>query len=372
MTMPKPVRMPALGQTSDELKVLAWVKSPGEYVAEGDPLLEVETDKATLDVEAADSGVLLGTLHEPGDVIEAGTVIAWLGEPGEDMPVPRPATQDSGAAQATAHHDPGALTARRPAPPAVRALARDHDIDIDKLPGTGPVTRADIEAAIGSAQQGNSADGRSVAVSPGRRALARRLSRSAQIPQFSVSRTVDARRLVEVARAVVGVRYTHIMLRSIAAAVRQHQEFNRIWTDEQPSFQEFDTVNLGLAVATAGSLLVVAVPEPDLVELADLAKLTAAIVAEARAGQLRAGTLAATPVTLSNLGMFGADSFTPLLGPGQTAVLGTGRIIERPAIEDGQVRAIPQLDLTLTVDHRIADGADAARFLTAIAGQLES
>lgn len=368
--------MPSLGQTSDELRVLSWMKSPGEHVAEGDPLLEVETDKATLDVEAADSGVLLGTLYEPGDSIEAGTVIAWLGEPGEDIPEPEPAAQDPGAVQDAANHGSGlpaaAPPARRPAPPAVRAFARDHDIDIEQLPGTGPVSRADVEAAIGSQRPGTAADGRSAAVSPGRQALARRLSRSAQIPQFSVSRTVDARRLVDKARAVAGVSYTHVMLRSIAAAVRQHQEFNRVWTEEGPSFQEFDTVNIGLAVATAGSLLVVAVPEPDLMELADLAKLTAAIVAEARAGQLRAGALAATPVTLSNLGMFGADSFTPLLGPGQTAVLGTGRIVERPAVEDGQVRVIPQLDLALTVDHRTADGADAARFLTAIADQLES
>jgi pyruvate dehydrogenase E2 component (dihydrolipoamide acetyltransferase) len=384
MTMARPVRMPALGQTSDELRVIGWLKSAGEDVAEGEVLLEVETDKASLDVEAASSGVLLATLFSAGDVIEAGTVIAWIGAPGEEVPPDGPgetlatAPRESPASSAPAER-PGAgpgRPGRRPASPAVRALAREHGVDIEEVRGTGPdgrVERADITAAIAATAGRERPEGTTATpVSPQRQAIARRLSRSAQVPQFSLSRTIDARRAAEAASAVAGATYTHVLLRSIAVALREHPAFNRVWADEGPWFHDFDIVNVGLAVTTQDTLLVVAVREPDRMDLAELAEVTRAVVAAARAGQLRQGALAPTPVTLSNLGMLGVDRFTPLLGPGQTAVLGTGRIAERPAVADGRICVVPQLDLTLTVDHRTADGAAAARFLQSVADQLES
>jgi pyruvate dehydrogenase E2 component (dihydrolipoamide acetyltransferase) len=164
--------MPALGQTSDELVLLAWLKSAGEEVVEGEPLLEVETDKATLEVEAAVSGTLLAVVCDVGQTVVAGTVVGWIGEPGEEIP----------ADQAPAR--------KALATPAARTLARELGVDLSALTGTGPegrIERRDVLAASDDA--GPPADG----VSANRQAIARRLVRSTSVPQFSVSRTIDAR-----------------------------------------------------------------------------------------------------------------------------------------------------------------------------------
>lgn len=325
---PRPVRMPPLGQSSDDVRITEWLVAEGAEVARGAALVAIETDKAELELEATADGTVLRIEHAAGETVRAGTVVAWIGEPGEAIP-----------------------EQRVEAAPAVRKLAEERGVDLATLDGTGPggrILREDVLAAGGAAA--------SEPISRHRRALVARLQRSAAIPQFSVGVTVDM-------RAAAGERVTPLLLRVLAAALREHPELNRLWLDEGPRIQQLDRVDVGLAVAGDETLQVVTIPEPD--RLRDLEQF----VRDVREGrQLSHGRPA---LTLSNLGATGIDRFEALLDPDQTAILAAGRVAERPGIVEGRVEPVPQLDLTLTLDHRVADGVAAGRFLETVRRLLE-
>jgi pyruvate dehydrogenase E2 component (dihydrolipoamide acetyltransferase) len=380
--MATPVRMPALAQTSDELRLTAWLKTEGDQVAEGEPLFAVETDKAELEVEATAAGTLLRRLAGPGEAVSAGTVVAWIGHPGEDIPQAVPAAPGAvagpGGAQATVSSQdsvsPPGSSPRLPATPAARVLAREHGIDLARVTGSGPggrIERRDVLSAMDGAGPRPADDGTTDVVPPHRRAIAARLSRAATVPQFTVSRTVDARPALARAAALDGVTLTHVLLQATAAALRAVPHVNRVWLDDGPRFLRLAHCHVGLAIATDDNLIVASIPEPDRLGLEELAVTTRRAVAEGRRGRLSAGFTAPVAVTLSNLGMFGVDRFEAIVDPDQTAILAVGRAVERPAVTADGIAALPQLDLALTVDHRTVDGAAAARFLAAVCAELE-
>ena len=377
--MASPIHMPPLGQTSDELRLIAWLKDEGDRVTEGEPLFEVETDKATLEVEAAVSGTLLRVLCEPQQIVVAGTVVAWIGEQGEPIPeaeaprtepsVPAPEVTGASAGYPAEQHAQGG---RRPATPAARTLAREHGVELARLTGSGPggrIERRDVlEAIAGSAQDGTSTEGELV---PSHRlAIAKRLVRAASIPQFSVSKTIDARSALERVAGKPGVTLTHLLLQAVAGALRGSPRVNRVWVDDGPRFRQLEQCHVGLAIASEDNLIVATIPNPDQVSLEELVQTTRRAVDEARAGRLAAALAGPAAVTLSNLGMFGVDRFEAIVDPDQTAVLAVGRIVERPAVTEQGIAAVPQVDITLTVDHRTVDGAEAARFLAAVCAHL--
>ena len=376
--MATPIRMPALAQTSDELRLTAWLKTEGEQVTEGEPLFEAETDKAELEVEATTSGTLLRCLARPGDTVSIGAVVAWIGQPGEDIPQTGPEVPAAAAAA-----QPGLTSAsvslpdfssRLPATPAARTLAREHGIDLAQLTGTGPggrIERRDVIAAMDGAGPGQPDGGTTHAVPPHRRAIAARLSRAATVPQFTVSRTVDARPALARTAGLDGVTLTHVLLRAAATALRAMPDVNRVWLDDGPRFQRLAHCHVGLAIAADDNLIVATIPEPDQVDLEELALTTRRAVDEGRRGRLAAAFTAPAAMTLSNLGMFGVDRFEAIVDPDQTAILAVGRVVERPAVTPDGIAAVPQLELALTVDHRTADGAAAARFLAAVCAELE-
>jgi len=321
--VPRAVRMPPLGTTSDELRVVAWRKAVGDAVAAGEPLLEVETDKATLEVEAAAGGTLLKIDRQAGETVQVGALLGWIGEHGEEIP------EGGGRVEAS---------------PAVRKLARNLGVDLAGVEGTGPggrVERDDVLAAAGE-EAGEP-------VSPHRLALARRLERAAAIPQFSVGVTVDA------SRVSGDEGWTPVLLRAAAATLREHPDLNALRL-EGGRIRRLDRVDVGLAVAGDDALYVITIPEPDALSPAELADAVAHAADEARAGHAARSPAA---VILSNLGGVGVDRFTPILDPDATAVLAAGR-------------ATDTLELTLTVDHRVADGVAAGRFLAALRERLES
>lgn len=374
--MATPVRMPALAQTSDELRLTAWLKTEGDQVAEGEPLFEAETDKAELEVEATASGTLLRCLTEPGETVSTGTVVAWIGYPGEDIPQAAPETPRAvagpGTAQATV--PPPGPSPRLPATPAARVLAREHGIDLARVTGSGPggrIERRDVLAALDGAGPRPADGGTTDVVPPHRRAIAAHLSRAATVPQFTVSRTVDARLALARAAGLDGVTLTHVLLQATAAALRAVPDVNRVWLDDGPRFLLLAHCHVGLAIAADDNLIVASIPEPDRLGLEELAVTTRRAVAEGRRGRLPAGFTAPVAVTLSNLGMFGVDRFEAIVDPDQTAILAVGRAVERPAVTADGITAVPQLDLALTVDHRTVDGAAAARFLAAVCAELE-
>ena len=366
--------MPPLGQTSDEIRIEAWLKKPGEEVTAGDALLEVETDKATLEVEASSSGVLLAIVHDAGTVVTAGEVIGWIGEPGEEIPVDHDSPAPSAPARPGEQREPAAPSAspneagRALAAPAVRSLAREHGLDINLIQGTGPggrVERTDVLAAIAQPAP----DGEPVPAH--RQAVAARLTRAAAVPQFSLATTVDLTRALSDLDAGAGATLTHLLLRAVASALRLHPDLNRIWVDEGPRLRTLEPIRVGLAVAAEDRLLVPTVADPDREPLAALVTRVSALIKDARAGRIAAEHTGAAAVTVSNLGMFGVDWFQAIVDPDQAAILAAGAINRRAVVTDDGIAAVPQIELVLSVDHRVADGAAAARFLQTLKAELE-
>jgi pyruvate dehydrogenase E2 component (dihydrolipoamide acetyltransferase) len=341
--------MPPLGQTSDELRIVTWRKREGDAVAVGEPLLEVETDKATLEVEAALAGTLLRIVHGEGETVQSGAVIAYVGEPGEEVAADAPAKVQ--------------------AAPAVRRLAQEHGIELAQVQGSGPGGRVERADVLALAEEGGRPD---EFVSRHRRSLATRLRRSAAIPQFTVGVTVDMTAAAALVEREQGVTYTHVLLHATARALRAHPDINRLWVEDGPRLRSLERADVGLAVAGEETLLVVTIPEPDLLPLPELAGEVERAAGEARAGRISERYRGPAAVTLSNLGMAGIDRFTAVIDPDQTAILAAGRVAERPAVVDGSVRAVQQLELALTVDHRVADGLAAGGFLAAIRDGLEA
>jgi pyruvate dehydrogenase E2 component (dihydrolipoamide acetyltransferase) len=370
--------MPALGQMNDELRLIAWFKSEGQKVFEGEPLFEAESDKTTLEVEAPVSGTLLRVVCEPGETLVAGTVLAWVGEPGEQVPEDELPAVEAGAPVAKSSSPASAIDERERgrrvlATPAARTLAREHAIDLAGLRGTGPggrIERRDVLAAVSEPAFVSEIHGEPVPKH--RQAIARRLVRATDMPQFALSKTVDARRALERVAEVPDATLTHLLLQAVAAALRSSPRVNRIWLDEGPRFQPLGQCNVGLAIASDDNLIVATIPEPDRISLAELVQTVRRAVDDGRAGRLAAAFRKPAAVTVSNLGMFGVDRFEAIVDPDQTAILAVGQVVERPAVTEDGIRPVAQLDLTLTVDHRAVNGAEGARFLSALCAELES
>jgi pyruvate dehydrogenase E2 component (dihydrolipoamide acetyltransferase) len=407
--MPQEVRMPALGQTSDEVRILLWRKREGERVAIGEPLLEVETDKAALTVESAFTGTMAKIERQAGETVEAGTVIAYLltaGEAGASN-----GAQTNGAGMGDEAHPEGTSVRRHNvsvlASPVARRLAREHGIEIASVRGSGPdgrIERRDVEALIGAtttvaepvqvppvvASTGTAsaivpveavqppARMRDRAVPRHRQVIAQRLTRSVQmIPQITLMATADmtrARAWLDAQRAagLVGLTYTHLILRAVALALRAHPNINTLWRAEGPWLRALPRADVGLAIAGDDTLLVATIAEPDQQELSDLVQSITAAAARGREGMLTQADLAPAAITVSNLGMHHVSAFVAIVDPDQTAILAVGQVTEQAVARNGALYAIPQASLTLTIDHRVADGVAAANFLETICDSLES
>ncbi len=385
------VRMPALGQTTDELRIISWLKNEGDQVEQGEPLFEVETDKATLEVEAFSSGILRKIVRQKDEVVEVGTLIAYIGKAEDELPGAMPVQVAPSAEEKPGISSARSISTHIPATapggdkvlasPPVRVLMREHGIDPRRVKGSGPggrIERRDIEILI---EQRSSSTGELSSFLPvphHRQVIAQRLTQSVQtIPQIALTSTIDMRQAqavlgVERERGIMRLTYTHLILRAVARSLRNHPRLNRLWVANGPQFQQLAQANVGLAVAGDGTLLVVTIPEPDRLSLAELVKVTDAAIARGRQGALIAADTAQAAMAVSNLGMYGVESFTAIVDPAQTAILATGRVLEQPVVEEGSVRIVPQMKITLVIDHRVADGVAAALFLRTLSEVLEN
>jgi pyruvate dehydrogenase E2 component (dihydrolipoamide acetyltransferase) len=407
--MPQEVRMPALGQTSNEARILSWRKREGERVVRGEPLLEVETDKAALTVESAFTGTMAKIERKAGETVEAGTVIAYLLMAGEADASNRAQTNGTRIGDEARPEGPPVRrhNASTLASPVARRLAREYGIEIDSVRGSGPdgrIERRDVEALIGATTAGASPSQASLAVastrtasaiapvetgqSPARmrdrdvprhrQAIAERLTRSAQmIPQITLMATADmmrARAWLDAQRAagLAGLTYTHLILRTVALALRTHPNINTLWRAEGPRLRALPQADVGLAIAGDDTLLVATIAEPDQQALPQLVQSVTEATARGQAGALTQADLAPAAITVSTLGRHRVSAFVAIVDPDQTAILAVGRVAEQAAARNGALYAIPQVTLTLTVDHRVADGVAAARFLETICDSLES
>ena len=366
--MPAEVVMPALGMAQETGKVLRWFKEDGAPVAKGEPLLEVETDKVTVEVEAPADGTLAGLTVAEGAEVPVGTVIAFVLADGEQLaavddrvgvPDHVPAGQEGRAAAVPA------MPSRRPtgrlASPKARRLAEAQGIDLTTVVGSGPggaVTAADLDGTGPSP---------ALAVSSIWHLMAERMTRAWEVPQFVLTRDVDARRLLD---RDPDTSVTDLLVEASARALVRHPRLTASWRDGGPI--SGDGVNVGVAVATTDALVVPVIHGADRLTLPEISVCRRELVEAARAGTLRPADVQGGTFTISNLGMYGVDAFQAIVNAPQAAILAVGRIVERPVALDGAVVARPMLTLTVSFDHRVVDGARGAEFLDTLASLIET
>ena len=396
------VVMPALEMAQETGKLVSWKKKTGEQVKKGEMLLEVETDKAVVEIEAAGDGILGGVTAKEGDVVPVGQTIAWLLKPGEQPPTNVAAAQtgrkmDSAPAAAAAAAAPAAAEPASAAgakiSPKARRLAREHGVDIATLRGSGPggeILAEDIMKAAGGggaaapasapapvARPSAPAPAPSVpsgppeAVSSIGRIMAERTTQSwTSVPHFFVTREVDAsalngtrERLIPVIERSHGVKVTHtdLIVAAVARALHVHPRMNGSWANDKIALNSH--VNVALAMAVENAVVTAVIKDTDRIGLGDIAKQRKELAERARANRLQPADITGATFTISNLGMFNVDAFTAIIVPPQAGILAVGAIAERVVARDGLIGVRPTLNLTLSSDHRVVDGARAAAFL---------
>jgi pyruvate dehydrogenase E2 component (dihydrolipoamide acetyltransferase) len=385
--------MPKLGLTMEEGTILQWLKTEGDQVAEGETILQIETDKVTVDIEAPRSGVLGPLLSPKGTTVPVGQVITHVLAPGESVPTVRPDAAPSAqrpAIQKTAAAGSAAPRRAVAASPVARRVAAELGVNLSDVVGSGPQGRIledDVRRA--AAQMGAAAKG-TVPASPAarertvpsagvRRTTAERMTHSfTTTPHFYLSVEADAGSLVKMRERLVapveqrtGVRITlsDLLVKIVAQALAEHPEVNATWDGN--GIRRLDSVDVGLAVATERGLIVPVLRDADRKSLAQLAGERHALVEKARTGSLSLQEVEGGSFTISNLGTFAVDQFHAIINPPQSAILAVGRIKERPFAVEGQLTLRVTVYLTLSVDHRVLDGAQAAEFLSRLVALIE-
>ncbi len=363
------VGMPNLGHTMEEGTLSAWLRSVGDAVASGEVIASVESDKATFDVEAPADGILLA-IHVPaGTVVPVGTIIGVVGRPGELPATARPPTD---AAPPPVEPPAPVLPARRRdrpnATPAARTLAAELGIDLATVPGTGDggsITRDDVRAHAATANTASSPTSSTAEPSPMRRAIAQATEQAWRtIPHVTLIRRATLPGTGQPRNA------TALVVHAAARALRQHSEFNGWWADAR--FRPAGRTDVAVAVSAAGGLLMPAVRDADTKSVEAIGADIATLADAARAGSLNGSQMVDASFTVSSLGRWGVEAFTPIINAPQVAILGVGSI-DRMAREapDGSVRFQNEISLCLVFDHRANDGVAAAEFLADIAAHLQ-
>jgi pyruvate dehydrogenase E2 component (dihydrolipoamide acetyltransferase) len=390
------VVMPALEMAQETGKLVSWKKKAGDQVKKGEMLLEVETDKAVVEIEAQGDGILGGVTAKEGDVVPVGQTIAWLLKPGEQPPANVAAAQtgrkmDSAPAAAAAVAAPAALepvsAAGARISPKARRLAREHGVDIATLRGSGPggeILAEDIMksgAGGGVAAQATppaAAARPPEAVSSIGRIMAERTTQSwTTVPHFFVTRDVDAtalnatrQRWIPIIEKSHGVKVTHtdLIVAAVARALHLHPRMNGSWANDTITLNSH--VNVALAMAVENAVVTAVIKDTDRIGLGDIAKQRKELAERARANRLQPADITGATFTISNLGMFNVDAFTAIIVPPQAGILAVGAIADRVVARDGLIGVRPTVNLTLSSDHRVVDGARAAAFLNDVVVSL--
>jgi pyruvate dehydrogenase E2 component (dihydrolipoamide acetyltransferase) len=387
------VIMPALGMAQETGKILRWLKTDGEAVSKGEPLMEIETDKVTVEVEAPADGTLALRAAE-GDEVGVGKAVAVIVGAGE--PVPEPASVDAAAAPSADARPvadiepetvplPQSQSARRQlASPKARRLAEEHGVELAEVAGSGPhgaVVAADVEAlggngAIADAPPPSLGASEELPLGAVWTRMAERMSESWRtVPHFFLLRQVEATRLLAWRESLrsragyEGVTHTDLLVKLCAAALREHPRVNASWRDGKVLASA--GVHVGIAVALEDGLVVPVLQNADVLDLQKLAARRKALVEAARSGRLRPEDVSGGTFTISNLGMYGVDAFAAIVNPPQAAILAVGRITDRVIPVAGRPEVRPTLAVCLSFDHRVVDGARGAQFLDTLGGLME-
>jgi pyruvate dehydrogenase E2 component (dihydrolipoamide acetyltransferase) len=394
--------MPALGVAQEKGTLINWLKSEGETVTKGEPLMEVETDKATVEIEAPASGILRNVTAGPGDEVPVGNKIAVIAAAGEaevEPPPPRQPVNQSTPEQdgtgedraapagaATELAEPAPAQPHRPrrilSSPAARRIAREQGVDLSALRGTGP------EGAIVAEDVLRSGPSHATAVSPAgtkqilqltpmRRIVGERMAKSKQAaPHFYLSMDVDMSGIVRGRNALKEKREAAVpsindyILAACARALKDFPSVNASFSSE--GVEHYAEINIGMAVALEEGLVVPVIRNADRLSLAELAKQTRELAEKAQNKKLFPLDYEGGTFTVSNLGMFGVDAFIAIINPPQCAILAVGQIAPRVVVHGEGIAVRSLMTMTLSADHRVIDGAIGARFLQALKRLLEN
>ncbi len=403
------VVMPQMGYDMREGTVVRWYKQEGETVDRGEVIADIETDKATVEFEAYTGGVLGRIVAEAGVAVPVGELIAIITEPGES--VPEVAAPAPGPAQAAPAAPPPAPAAAEPEPPAApapasdggvraspiaRRLARERGIDLSLVTGTGPngrITERDVEnyqapaaaaepapapaPAVTAEPVAAPADSR-VELSRMRQTIARVTSDSkSTAPHFYVTAEIDMGQAMALRRDVNDasdpenrVSVNDLMVKACALALAKHPKFNSFYRGDH--LEVHGAMNIGIAIALESGLILPGVSNCESKSLLQIAAATKDLIARANSGTLRNEEYSSTTFSISNMGMFDVESFTAIIYPPHAAILAVGSVKQQPVVRDGELTVGTMMKATLSTDHRVADGAEAAQFLMEIKRVLEN
>lgn len=346
-------------------------------------MFEVETDKAVLEVESLGEGILAGITAKEGDVVAVGKTIAWLVAPGEKVPV------ETSAASTTKVETVAAKTPTIAAAsgdgarisPKARRLAKDNGIDLSKVQGTGTegeILASDIQSLIDSGGEKKAAPSAAAGSSSVARIMAERTTQSwTTVPHFFLVREVDASALVatrEKMRSAVekanGAKLTHtdLLVALVGRTLRKHPRMNASWSAD--GVRENPDINVSVAMAVSGGVVAAVIAHSDTKDLAAIASQRIELTERARSGKLRPADISGGTFTVSNLGMYQVDAFLAIITPPQAAILAVGSIADRVVAVSGRAEVRPMMTLTLSSDHRVVDGAQAALFLQDLAAAI--
>jgi len=414
------IKIPIADQTTEEVRIVKWIKQEGEAVKKGEVVLEVETDKSVIEIEAVGQGVLLKQLYGENDMVPVGKVVGYVGTAGEKMVEEQTGTAETVGADGageTPHYHAGLkeippqevqTSGRIKASPIARRRAGEMGVDLSRVKGTGPngrIVREDVERAaaglkVGTAERAGAhvvgagetphyhaglkeagevqmqpRAGTEVTVTKMRRAIGLNLQMSARdVPHFHVTMSIDMSRALRL-RAELNrtqanaerVSVNDLVLRAAAEALKRYPGVNSRFTGQKIIY--LAEINIGVATAVADGLVVPVLVGADRRDWSDLATQTKRLAEQARTGKIIGagkGTF-----TVTNLGMYGVDNFTAIINPPESAILAVGAIKEEAAAIEGDIGIRPMMKVTLCSDHRVVDGALAAEFLRYIKVYLE-
>ncbi|MEX2585584.1 MAG: pyruvate dehydrogenase complex dihydrolipoamide acetyltransferase [Balneolaceae bacterium] len=412
--MAEKIEMPKLSDTMEEGVIAKWNVKEGDTVSSGDVIAEVETDKATMEVEVFESGTILKILVEEGANVPLGGLMAVIGEKGEDIEAILAEANDSApaadetssestekksaskegdeasekhekadATTSTAEPDPADQNGRIKASPLARRMAEEKGISLEQVDGSGPdgrIVKKDIESfkqESGSRTRTfDTIRSETVRVSQMRKTIARRLSESKfTSPHFYETIDVDMERSIEARSALnevsdVKISFNDIVVKAVSHALHRHPAVNSSWKGDV--MEMHGEVHVAVAVAIEEGLMTPVLRHTDQKSLREISVETRELAAKAREKSLQSDEMEGSTFTISNLGMFGIEEFTAIINPPNAGILAVGAIRDVPVVKDGEVVPGKRMKLTLSSDHRVVDGAKAAEFLQTLRGMLEN
>jgi len=392
------VMLPKLDEAMRAGKIVKWLKKEGDRVGKRESILEIETEKVTFEIEAEESGILSKIMAKAGDEVPVGATIAFILKPGEKAPgVPELVVRAKEEVQTKVPEvqikvpEVVKQTKAIKASPLAKNIAKEHNIDLSIVVGTGPGGRITKEDVLRSLEEGKVAtiplvqeeselvEEELVPLSSMRKTIARRMTESFQTPHFYMTVEVDSqelekkrKHLIPRIESEIGMRLTvtDLIIKMVAKALEDNPSMNCAYV--HGAVKLFKRIDIGLVTAVEGGLVVPVIRQANKKSLVEITQLRAELVQKARDGKLSVVEMRGSTFTISNMGMFGVDQFSAILQPPEAAILAVGRIADKAVVREDKIVIRPMMTLTLSIDHRVLDGAVGANFLQSLKNYVEN